>query len=136
MDYRLAGLAKSQGFTFTRYADDLTFSGDDPKRIGTIRNGVAKIVAAEGFSLNAEKTRIMRRGGRQTVTGVVVNQVTGLSRQERRKLRAAIHQLGKRSGGEAVSERARLEGKLAYLQMLNKAQAEPLQHQLAASGRS
>jgi RNA-directed DNA polymerase len=132
LDYRLAGLAMSQGFAFTRYADDLTFSGDDPKRIGNLRNAVAKIVAAEGFALNTEKTRIMRRGTRQSVTGVVVNEVAGLSRQERRKLRAAIHQLGKRANGDAAAERMRLAGKLAYLQMLNKAQAEPLQRQLAA----
>jgi RNA-directed DNA polymerase len=132
LDYRLAGLAAKYGFSFTRYADDLTLSGDDPARIGDLRQGVAKIVTAEGFALNPEKTRIMRKAGRQTVTGVVVNEVAGLSRQERRRLRAAIHQLAKQPPSAAAAERTRLVGKLAYLQMLNKAQAEPLQSQLAA----
>ncbi len=54
---------------------------------------VPRIAAAEGFAINREKTRVMRRCGRQTVTGVVVNDKPGLSRQERRKLRAEIHRL-------------------------------------------
>jgi hypothetical protein len=128
LDHRLAGLAARHSFSFTRYADDLTFSGNDRQAIGDLRNGVETIVAAEGFELNGGKTRIMRKGGRQTVTGVVVNDAPGLSRKERRKMRAAIHQLGKQGASEA--DRARLAGKIAYLHMLNDAQAEPLLKQL------
>ena len=130
LDLRLAGLAAKHGFSFTRYADDLTFSGDDLTKIGDLRSSVAKIVGEEGFSLNGEKTRIMRKGGRQTVAGVVVNDVPGLSRQERRRLRAAIHQLANKPADTAGAEKARLTGRLAYLHMLNPAQAERLAQQL------
>lgn len=132
LDLRLAGFAAKHGFTFTRYADDLTLSGDDLDKVSDLRRGVEKIVAAEGFTLNREKTRIMRKGGQQSVTGVVVNDVAGLSRQERRRLRAAIHQLGHTAHAESNGERAALAGKLAYLHMLNQTQAEPLIRQFSA----
>jgi hypothetical protein len=55
---------------------------------------------------------------------VTVNQVLGLSRKERRKLRAMIHQEGTRPASAETS--ARIDGKLAYLSMLNPKQAEAL----------
>lgn len=125
LDRRLAGLARSRGLNYTRYADDLTFSGDiDRGAAQKFRGAAARIVAQEGFVVNAGKTRLMGRGGRQTVTGVVVNQVLGLSKQERRRLRAAAHQF-RNQGVEAVGtpRRAWLDGKLAYLRMLNPRQA-------------
>jgi hypothetical protein len=95
-------------------------------RIATLIKVVPTIVAAEGFTVNAAKTRVMRSGNRQAVTGVIVNETMGLSRQERRKLRAALHR--QRMGNEAhdIGERLRLHGKLAYLFMLNRAQAVAL----------
>ena len=92
MDRRLAGLARRFGFSYTRYADDLTFSGDDIGSAHALRLLASRVVQEEGFTVNADKTRVLRSGSRQTVTGVVVNDVLGLSRQERRRLRAAIHQ--------------------------------------------
>lgn len=124
LDRRLAGLARSFGYTYTRYADDLAFSGDDPARVGALRAIAGRIVAEEGFAVHPEKTRIARRGGRQRIAGVTVNDVLGLSRAERRRLRAALHRAG-RDGADG-SLRARLRGKLAYLAMLNRRQAEAL----------
>jgi hypothetical protein len=134
MDRRLAGLARRQGFTYTRYADDLTFSGDDASKVKLLITVGSRIVRDEGFRVNREKTRVLRKARRQEVTGVVVNEQVGLSRKERRRLRAAIHQLGRR--GQPDPARARhLEGKLAYLQMLNPDQAAPLQAALRRAGR-
>lgn len=123
LDHRLAGLARHFGFAYTRYADDLTFSGDDDRQAHGLIRLVSRIVAQEGFRVNRDKTRILRSGGRQTVTGVVVNQTLGLSRQERRRLRAALHQARRDGSGPDPH----LQGKLAYLAMLNPAQARALQ---------
>lgn len=123
LDHRLAGLARKYGYAYTRYADDLTFSGDDLSRVKALLRVATRIVGEEGLRLNGAKTRVMRRGQRQRVTGVVVNQQIGLSRQERRKLRAALHQ---QKHAPDASRAKRLEGKLAYLRMLNPAQAERL----------
>jgi retron-type reverse transcriptase len=125
LDRRLAGFAKKQGLNYTRYADDLSFSGEmDRIRAGKFRAVASRIVSEEGFTINAAKTRLMGQGNRQTVTGVVVNQTLGLSRQERRRLRAIAHQM--RTRGEGTGQQitqAQFTGKLAFLSMLNPQQA-------------
>jgi retron-type reverse transcriptase len=127
LDHRLAGLAKKRGLAYTRYADDLTFSGDvDRSAFHQLRSVVNRIISEEGFITNSKKTRLMGQGGRQTVTGVVVNQTLGLSRQERRRLRAMAHQLNGQNNDAAFDKRrAQLQGKIAYLSMLNPQQALP-----------
>jgi hypothetical protein len=123
MDRRLAGLAKKRGLSYTRYADDLTFSGPEAE-VRRMLGLVPKVAEEEGFKINHAKTRLMRQSGRQAVTGVTVNKEMGLSRTARRKLRAALHQqkLGKADPVDAP----RLKGKLGYLNMLNRAQAQRL----------
>lgn len=123
LDHRLAGLAAKHGFEYTRYADDLTFSGDDESKIGLLLRRVGELVVDEGFRLNREKTRVMRSGSRQSVTGVIVNHTLGLSRQKRRVLRAKIHQM---SADSPIEHLQQLRGELAYLRMLNPAQADAL----------
>jgi RNA-directed DNA polymerase len=125
LDHRLAGLARKHGFDFTRYADDLTFSGHDQAKVKLLITVAASIARDEGLPLNPAKTRVLRAGQRQTVTGVVVNKTLGLSRQERRRLRAALHQRGHVMKADSLESR-RLDGKVAYLRMLNADQAEAL----------
>jgi retron-type reverse transcriptase len=131
LDRRLAGLAKKRGLTYTRYADDLTFSGpaDAVKKL----LGIVPVIAKEeGFEINAGKTRLMRASGRQAVTGVIVNKDMGLSRKTRRKLRAALHH--QRTGKGDSSKASRVEGKLGYLHMLNPGQADRLRQGRDAPG--
>lgn len=126
LDHRLGGLARKYGFSYTRYADDLTLSGDEPAHAKWMIPLITRMCREEGFRIHRQKTRIQRVGGRQQVTGVTVNEEAGLSRRERRKLRAAIHQLDKSD----TSRFRQLNGKLAYLSMLNPQQAMPLQQAL------
>jgi RNA-directed DNA polymerase len=127
MDRRLAGFARKNGLSYTRYADDLSFSGEmDRATANKYRATVTRIVSEEGFQINAEKTRWMNRGSRQSVTGVIVNQTLGLSRQERRRMRAAAHHLRQQAASvDHAMKCAQLKGKVAYLAMLNPAQAAP-----------
>jgi retron-type reverse transcriptase len=129
LDRRLAGLAHKHGFHYTRYADDLTLSGHDISHVKLLVSIAAKIARDEGFRLNRNKTRVLHQGRRQHVTGVIVNQQMGLSRVQRRRLRAAIHQLA----ADDQRQRKRLEGKIAYLKMLNPQQAQPLQQAFQAA---
>lgn len=127
LDRRLAGLAAKYGWNYSRYADDLAFSGDTLEHIGDVRRVATQICRDEGFEVRPEKTRVMRRGSRQSVTGVVVNQTAGLSRKERRRLRAALHRLQQENPARPPSLSAQaLEGRLAYLNMLNPEQAQAL----------
>jgi RNA-directed DNA polymerase len=123
LDRRMNGLAKSLGLNYTRYADDLSFSGENSAVCARLIKRAETIIESEGFQVNDAKTRVMRRGQKQRVTGVTVNEILGLSRKERRKIRAAIHRL---SSDPNPEERARIEGQLAYLQMLNPQQADKL----------
>jgi retron-type reverse transcriptase len=73
MDDRLTALAASKGLTYTRYADDLTFSGEGQNNMDWLVKAVTQIAADCGFEVHPEKTAIMRSGRRQKVTGLVVN---------------------------------------------------------------
>jgi hypothetical protein len=125
LDRRLSGLAKKLGWRYTRYADDLTFSLPETHR-GKPRQGallglVKRVVEAEGFRLHPDKTRIARQGGRQQVTGLVVNgdDQPRVPRKLRRQLRAAAHNLRQGKPLKDGETPARLAGYAAYVYMTN-----------------
>ena len=136
LDARLDGLARRHGYAFTRYADDLTFSGDDPKVAGALLRSARSIVAAEGFVENPAKTKVMRRGRRQEVTGVVVNAKVSAPRDERRALRAILHNAARQGLASQNREQradfaAHLRGRVEYVAMIDPAQGERLRALLA-----
>ena len=94
LDYKLTRLAKAYGLKYTRYADDITFSGmrnvfaEDGKFCMSMRNIIEN---EEGFIINADKTRLCHRGMRQEVTGISVNSKTNVSRKYIKQLRPLIH---------------------------------------------
>lgn len=95
LDKRLSGLAQKLGFTYTRYADDMSFSasGETAGKTGTLLKAVNEIVTAEGFVVHSDKTRIMRSHRRQEVTGLVVNDRVSVPRDTLRRFRALLHQI-------------------------------------------
>jgi hypothetical protein len=130
LDRRLSGLAKKLGWRYTRYADDLTFSlpssHQGPPRVGTLLGSIRRIVEDEGFLIHPDKTAVARRGGRQRITGLVVNgsQPPRAPREFRRRLRAAIHNraAGKPApDGETLST---LVGMAAYVYMTDPVRGE------------
>ncbi len=108
LDRRLHGLARAAGANYTRYADDLAFSGDADfaNCLGRFRKAVEAILDEEGFSLNTAKTRIMPRGARQRVTGIVVNEHCNIGRDEFDTLKAILHNCA-RTGPLARTARRR-----------------------------
>ncbi|MEW5991464.1 MAG: reverse transcriptase family protein [Chloroflexota bacterium] len=110
LDTRLERLAQRGGATYTRYADDLTFSWptDDPRAVRRIIGGVRRVVARDGYELNDRKVRVMRRHQRQLVTGLVVNEHPQLPRGRRRWLRAVENHL--RTGRPATLTPDQLRG--------------------------
>jgi hypothetical protein len=123
LDRRLSGLATRLGWRYTRYADDLTFSlpaGHPGRpRTGALLGLVRRIALAEGFTLHPAKTRVHRRGGRQQVTGLVVNGSgpPRVPRALRRQLRAAAHNLHQGKPLKEGETGARLAGYAAYVYM-------------------
>lgn len=123
LDRRLTGLAEKLGLRYSRYADDLTFSlpkaihkktaktsgkqtkatadtqqndcDKQNKLIGQLLGSVSKILKEEGFAINTDKTKIIRTGNQQNVTGLIVNGTDSprVPRKIKRMLRAAIYNL-------------------------------------------
>ncbi len=75
--------------TYTRYCDDLTFSGEFDEK--EVKCKVRSYLEAMGFDLNRKKTRLARQCSRQTVTGIVVNEKPQVNREYRRQLRAELY---------------------------------------------
>lgn len=103
LDIRLAKLARANGCSYSRYADDITMSTSLPEFppviarevVGThkweLSKGVVDAVAACGFRVNARKTRLQYGSSRQDVNGIVVNRHVNVRADYRRKLRAMVN---------------------------------------------
>jgi RNA-directed DNA polymerase len=133
LDQRCAGLAGALGGRYTRYADDLAFSGDAgfARKVDTLLAALQEITREEGFALNAAKTRIMRRSGPQRVTGIVVNEHANVSRGKYDELKAILHNCRKRGPGSENRAahpdfRAHLDGRIGWVEQLNPARGAKL----------
>jgi RNA-directed DNA polymerase len=93
LDRRLAGLARAFDAKYTRYVDDLTFSGGGRLRAGRAAfvGTVGEIARDEGFRLVDAKTVVLGSAGRQQVLGAVINDHPTVGRRERDALRALLH---------------------------------------------
>lgn len=125
-DMRLGELARSMGAVYTRYADDLAFSGNEglARMASRLEIQVAAIAIEEGFSLNLRKTRVMRRGTRQHLAGVVVNRHPNVARPAFDALKATLTncvRFGPHSQNRDNRQdfRAHLTGRVAHVAMLN-----------------
>mgnify|MGYP000296445136 FL=1 len=136
LDRRLTGFAQKAGWRYTRYADDLTFSlpanSKHPAEISRLLGTLKRVLGEEGFNLNEKKTRVIRKGNVQAVTGLVVNgeQAPRVSRELKRQMRAAVHNLkqGKTlPEGESIQ---RLRGYAAYIAMTDRELGASLLNQL------
>ena len=132
LDARLSRIGEKLGYRYTRYADDLTFSGSREANPGRLMRRIHWVVADEGFTVHPEKTRVFRNSRRQEVTGVVVNQTCTVSRATLKQFRAVLFQLekdgpaGKAWGGSA-DVIAAVEGFANYVAMVNPEKGAPLQ---------
>ena len=93
IDKRIAGFSKKYGFRFTRYSDDLTFSGAIVA--GSIINFVKNVLLSEKLSINDKKIRLMHAHQRQEVTGIVTNQKLQVSKLVRKKFRQEMYYIQK-----------------------------------------
>jgi hypothetical protein len=133
LDCRLSGLAKTAGALYTRYADDLAFSGGEEfaRRVERFSAHAAAVAREEGFSVNHHKTRIMRQGVRQQLAGVVVNQKVSLRRRDLELLEAILTNCV-RFGPESQNRnalpdfRAHLQGRVGFVKMVNQEQGRQL----------
>jgi hypothetical protein len=133
LDLRLAGLARSFGAQYTRYSDDLTFSGDEQflRSLAVFLPLAGQIVRSERFIVNRRKRKVIRNNQRQTVTGVVVNSRPNVARRDFDALNAILTNCIRR--GPSTQNHARHEnfaahllGRVAHVRHLNRTRGEKL----------
>ena len=131
-DRSIQSAAAARGVSYTRYADDLTLSGDDRSPVKLLPF-VEQVVGELGYRLDPKKTNFFRRGRRQCVTGLVVNEKPNLAKPLRRRLRSAVHRCILKKAmtwhGRPMNL-SQLLGRLGFLAQTQPAEAERLRGQL------
>ncbi|MBF0294195.1 MAG: RNA-directed DNA polymerase [Magnetococcales bacterium] len=98
LDTDMQNIAAREGLTFTRYADDMTFSGEMLDRAAAVKisREVSIVVGRYGFGINLQKTSIAKNGGRKIVTGLSVDgDVVRLPRAYKDAIRQELFYLDK-----------------------------------------
>ncbi len=143
LDRRLAGLAKRFGLTYTRYADDITFSSQHYvyAKEGEFMKELRRIITDQHLTINEDKTRLQKKGGRQEVTGIIVSDKINVTQKYIRDLRNILY-IWERYGIDEAKNKflpkyqtekghvkkgfpdmvSVLEGKLLYLKMVRGAE--------------
>ena len=134
LDVRLHGLAKSANAVYTRYVDDLAFSGglELARAARRFQVAVAVIAAEEGFALNFRKSRFMHKGVCQQLAGVVVNAHANVRRTHYDELKATLNNCARhgpqdqnRSGHPDF--KGHLRGRVAHIRMIHPQGGQKLQ---------
>ena len=125
-DCRLHGLARSAGAEYTRYADDLAFSGGEAfnRQAERFSNRVGAILLEEGFRTYYRKTRIMHPGVRQHLAGLVTNQHLNIARDTFDELKAILTNCVRKGphsqNRESVADfRAHLNGRVSFVESIH-----------------
>lgn len=93
LDGKISNYTSQKGIRYTRYADDLTFSGDFNPHF--LIKDISKMIYDEGFTINPSKTRVAKSNTRQEVTGVVVNSHMQIPKQKRKEIRQQVYYIKK-----------------------------------------
>ena len=93
IDLKLGEYCREHQWRYTRYADDLTFSGE--LLINELLRFATKTIEQKQFKVNKEKTRIANRNARQEVTGIIVNDYMQVPRETRMSIRQQIYYIRK-----------------------------------------
>ncbi len=137
IDRKLMKLAKDNNITYTRYADDLTFSTNE--EIEPFFDRINEIVIKNGFEINEKKKHVMKGNYRKMVTGLVVKDDVKIPKYFKKKLRQEIHyckkygvtqhleNIGKT---DAINFKEYLYGKAYYVKMVEKEYGESILRQL------
>ena len=132
LDKRLSGLARKFNASYTRYADDITFSSN--YSIFGMLKMINKILGEEGFRINESKTRILYKHQRQEVTGLVVNKKVHVNKKYINSLKQEIYyckKYGVHSHRERVKDESsfykeHIYGKVEFVKMVDKELGEKL----------
>ncbi len=111
LDNTLKKFAEATGLTYTRYADDLTFSSNTEISNDTILN-IINLIRKNNFEVNEKKLRLKTANRKQTVTGITVNEKANVDRKLLKKVRAMLHDLTKNGIDKATQKHFNLKSEV------------------------
>jgi len=121
LDVRIQGFVGKRGINYTRYADDLSFSGLSPLKVVQIIPMIKTIVEDEKFKINPSKTRIASSARAKIVTGLVLsNENFGIGKQKYKNIRAKLYHLTLSDEQDNTKLFYEVKGWLAYLNSVDK----------------
>lgn len=140
LDRQLKNYTRENNCSYTRYADDITISGNQispPSNIATLSrkklvlsDTLVETIESNGFALNEDKTRISFKENQQEVTGLIVNKKVNVNRKFIRNLRAMLHNWNKKGLNNAEKDfrtvynnpsssfLETVKGKISFLEMV------------------
>ena len=132
---------RSQGFTYSRYVDDITLSTDrhlTGSAIAKVVRQVARMCSLLGFRLKRSKHSVATSGTRMSTTGLMVNRRASLPKEVRSQTRALVHQCecmarlseAMRQTPHFAVEWNRAFGKVTLLRRLHSAEGNHLRERL------
>lgn len=121
LDYRIQKYVGLRGITYTRYADDLTFSSLNPQKLQRINYTIEKIIKSEKLDINHSKTRFRGLRTQKKITGLIVNENSaGIGRDMYRIIRAQLYQLTKYKNTDSLDLLEKVKGWLAYMNSVDQ----------------
>ena len=96
LDRRISGYSSKRNITYTRYADDITLSSNNPTILCQSLPRTLKIIRSEHFRPNMDKLRVLGPRRRCSITGLVKNSSKaefGIGKKKKRQMRAIMHHL-------------------------------------------
>lgn len=114
-DNYIGKFCSKQNISYTRYSDDLTFSGEfNPKKL---TNKVQAFLEELGYNININKTKVITKKGCQKITGLVVNEKVNTPKKYRQKIRQEMYYI-KKYGIDSHLQRLKIRAKNKYLSSL------------------
>lgn len=140
LDRRINGYAAKRKLNYTRYADDLALSGNEPESLRRAFIFATRVLAEEGFEVNKKKTRFLGPGDRCIITGLVLDEerrIFSVGRQKRRRMRSIIfHALHGRYKDEQYNTIMQIHGWLSFLKDIDRNAFETMQRYIKDKGNA
>lgn len=121
-DLNILKICAENRISYSRYADDLSFSSNAPIE-NSFQDSIKNTIHEAGFCLNNEKTRLLGPRCRREVTGIVINERIGIPRIHRRRIRAIFHKASANPYGFST-RRSELAGYIGWIGQLHSEEAE------------
>jgi RNA-directed DNA polymerase len=133
LDRRISGLCTKEGLVYTRYADDMTYSANDPSVFRKVMPLIKSIVVSEGFNINSKKTRLAGPHSQCSITSLVKNSAEptfSVGRRRLRKIRAELFQFKRTGWAPHYSTAASVDGIISFTESISERQGASLRRMM------